>query len=98
MCLALDERINESVDRVNVGNHIDTQTSASSRVGGDRTNAGHETRDCVDSESRNPIVNRRRRCEGDNVRVEDTLAISLARDNRNCSIRIDDVDTPTQLA
>jgi hypothetical protein len=57
-CTAFNERIDKSVDGVNIGDHVDAKTSSTRRIGRDWTNTCNDLGERVDPEGRNPIVDR----------------------------------------
>jgi hypothetical protein len=55
---AFNERIDKSVDGVDIGDHVDAKTSPTRRVGRDWTNTRDDLGERVDPECRNPVVDR----------------------------------------
>jgi hypothetical protein len=58
VCTPLNERIDKSVDGVDIGNHVDTKPGPTRCVGRDWTNARNNLGERVDPECRNPVVDR----------------------------------------
>jgi hypothetical protein len=58
VCTAFNERIDKSVDGVNIGDHVDAKTSPTRRVGRDWADTRNDLGERVDTERRNPVVDR----------------------------------------
>jgi hypothetical protein len=66
-------------------------------IGGDRTDARNHFWQCVASKSGDPIFHSRRRRERDDVGLSDARAFFIGGFNGDCSVRINNIDSPTKV-
>jgi hypothetical protein len=62
-----DERVDETIDRVHLGDHRDPESVAPGDVGGDGTDTGHDRWHCLNTECSNPLIDGGTRGEGDRI-------------------------------